>query len=309
MVDMRYHHSPNLAQTVVWLLAVGCGPQVDLEDGSTSTSVGSSTGPVQTSVDPTVATSSMTVATSSADVSTSGADPDEGGSSTGVVIPEDCSILEQDCPRGYKCMPWADNGGSSWNDTKCVPIVADPSAAGEPCTVVGSGTSGEDDCDGTSMCWDVDPETNIGTCQLFCIGPEESPTCADPCQVCPQSGDGAILLCFDACDPLAQNCDPGQACYGINDYFMCAPDASPRGTGIGSPCEYINVCPPGMACLGAEAVPGCDEGIGCCAPYCPVGGADPCPGLLPGTTCTAWYEEGDNPQEQCQLAPPGVCIL
>lgn len=305
---MKSSCSTKAAQiAVTWILAVACGPQVELEDDGSSTSAASSTGLVSTTTtaSPTTVGSSVT---DPFDTTTTGVDPDDSGSSTGVVIPEDCSILDQDCPRGFKCMPWANDGGSSWNDTKCVPVVEDPSAAGEPCTVVGNGLSGEDDCDGMSMCWNVDIETNLGTCQLFCIGPEEEPTCADSCQVCPQSSEGLILLCFDRCDPLVQDCDPGQACYPIYDYFACAPDASPKGTGIGSPCEFINVCPPGMACLNAESVPGCEGGIGCCAPYCPVGGADPCPGLLPGTSCVPWLDEGDGLPEQCQSAPPGVCI-
>jgi len=297
----------------MWLVAVGCGPQVELEGDGSSTAAASSTGPEATTAGPTTArpttvSSSVTTTTDPVDTTTTtGVDPDESGSSTGVVIPEDCSILEQDCPRGWKCMPWASDGGTSWNDTKCVPIVEDPSAEGEPCTYRDDLWSGEDDCDGLSMCWDVDPETNVGTCRLFCIGPEESPTCADSCDICPQSGDGLSLLCYDACDPVVQDCDPGQACYPVNDYFVCVADASPKGAGIGSPCEYINVCPPGLVCLDATVVPGCEGGIGCCTPYCPASGADPCPGLLPGTSCVPWFEEGEGLPEQCQVAPPGVC--
>ncbi|MEX1365759.1 MAG: hypothetical protein AB1Z98_21710, partial [Nannocystaceae bacterium] len=115
--------------------------------------------------------------------------------------------------------------------------------------------------------------------------------------------------CLDRCDPITQNCGPGQACYPVNDVFTCAPDASPADAGIGTPCEFINVCPPGLACLTADAVPECEGSIGCCAPYCPVGGADPCPGLLPGSECTPWYEEGGAPPEACVVAEPGVCVL
>lgn len=309
---MRPSCSARSAQlTVAWLVAVGCGPQVELEDDGSSTGAASSTGPTitatsATTVSPTTIGSS---ATDPVDSTTTGVDPEEGGSSTGVVIPEDCSTIEQDCPRGYKCMPWATDGSGAWNDTKCVPIVEDPNAPGEPCTVVGSGTSGEDDCDGTSMCWDVDPETNVGTCQPFCIGTDEESTCADPCDMCPQASDATITLCFDTCDPLVQDCDPGEACYPTNQGFTCGHDAARRGTGIASPCEFINRCPPGMACLDRTTVPGCPEGsAGCCAPFCPVGGADPCPGLLPGSSCVPWFGEGKDPWEQCQSAPPGVCI-
>jgi hypothetical protein len=299
-----------------WVVALGCGPQVDLEDEGSGSA--SSTGPDATTASPTTAgpttaspttAGSVTVTTGPGDPSTSGVDPDESDGSTGPVFPEDCSTIEQDCPRGYKCMPWASDGGNSWNDTLCVPIVEDPSAQGEPCMYVGSPTSGEDDCDGSSMCWNVDPKTNQGTCQPFCIGTDEEPTCPNPCDTCPQTSEGNINLCFFVCDPLIQNCDPGQACYPVQDSFACAPDASPKGTGIASPCEFINVCPPSMACLSADVVPGCPDGsAGCCAPFCPVGGADPCPGLLPFTSCVPWFEEGAGPLPECQSAPPGVCV-
>jgi hypothetical protein len=294
----------------LWLFSVACGPQVELEDDGSSTSAASSSGPVQTD-GPTTAspTTAGTSVPEPLDTTTTGVDPGDSGSSTGVAIPDDCSTIEQECPEGYKCMPWADDGGSAWNDTKCVPIVEDPSAPGEPCTVVGNGLSGEDDCDGTSMCWNVDPTTNIGTCQPFCTGTDEEPTCADPCATCPQVGDGVITLCFTTCDPLAQDCDPGHGCYPVQQSFMCAPDIGDEGMGIGSPCEFINVCPSGTACLAATLVPDCEGSSGCCAPYCPVGGADPCPGLLPGSSCVPWYEDpGAVPPEQCLSAPPGVCV-
>jgi hypothetical protein len=295
---------------MLWLVAAACGPEVELANDESSTSAASSTGPIETTAGPTTASpttvgSSVTVTTDPVETTT-GSDPDDSGSSTGVVLPDWCSPIEQDCPPGYKCMPWANDGGA-WNDTKCVPIVDDPSAPGEPCTVVGSVTSGEDDCDGTSMCWDVDPKTNIGTCTLFCIWTNEEPFCPDPCDICPEGADGLIRLCFSPCDPIVQDCEPGQACYEVSNTFSCAPDASPEGTGIGSECELINWCPAGMACLDAALVPGC-EGDGCCVPYCPVGGADPCPGLLPGTSCVPYFEEGEGPPMECQSAPPGACI-
>jgi hypothetical protein len=295
------------------MLALACGPQVELGDDGSSTTGTSSTESVETTAGPTTASPTTVGPVMTTDpvetTTTTGVDPDDSGASTGVVLPEDCSTVEQDCPRGYKCMPWANDGGGAWNDTKCVPIAEDPSAPGEPCMVEGNGTSGVDDCDGTSMCWNVDPKTNIGTCQPFCIGTDEEPTCENPCDTCPQFSNGAITLCFETCDPLLQNCDSGEACYPIQQTFACAPDASPKGTGIASACEFVNVCPPGMACVDASVVPGCPDGSGgCCAPYCPVGGADPCPGLLPGTSCVPWFGEDKGPPMECQSAPPGVCV-
>ncbi len=250
---------------------------------------------------------------------TSGGSTDTGVVDTGLVdssgevppdFPEFCSTIEQDCPRGFKCMPYSDDGGGAWNSTMCVPIVEDPNAPGEPCMVEGNGVSGLDDCDGTSMCWDVDVDTNEGTCVEFCIGTLENPTCRDICDQCNLSGDGSITLCLDGCDPLAQDCGPGSACYPIQDNFVCAPDASPPGTAVGDPCEFINVCPPGLACISAQALPDCQNAVGCCAPMCPVGGADPCPGLLPGTSCVPFFEDpADGPPAGCVSAEPGVCVV
>ncbi|MCA9704679.1 MAG: hypothetical protein KDK70_02380 [Myxococcales bacterium] len=295
----------------VWLvLAAGCGPTVTLDPEDT------------TGDEPTTGTTTSAVTTQGPSTQGPGTSPppdegplDEGPLDSGFAepldmgIPDDCSLYEQDCPRGYKCMPWSSDGSSSWNDTKCVPIAEDPSAPEEPCTVEGNGVSGIDDCDGTSMCWDVDPVTLEGVCVPFCIGDESDPSCANECDQCQVSGDGVLALCLLACDPLAQDCAPGQACYPINFGFTCAPDASPEGAEIGTPCEYLNGCPPGLACLNGEVVPGCAGRIGCCAPFCPVGGADICPGLLPGTTCVPVEPDGGGTPEGCVTAEPGFCVI
>ncbi len=292
--------------TALMGLLVACGPAVTLESESSSDS--SEGDPTSSSTSGGGPTTITTVMTSVGEVTTVGP-ADSSGSDTGPEFPEQCSILAQDCPRGYKCMPYANDGGGSWNDTRCSPIADDPSAVGEPCTVVDNGLSGEDDCDGTSMCWDVDPKTHEGTCAPFCIGDEANPTCPDPCDFCTISGDGGLLICLGSCDPLLQDCPRGQACYGVNDTFVCVPDVSPDDTGVGSPCEYINMCPPGLACVAAGLVPGCsDMAIGCCTPFCPIGGADQCPGLVPGSMCTPWFEEGQGPAEECLAAEVGVCL-
>lgn len=295
--------------SAVLVLLLACSPQVGLEVGGSSSSATTSEGSPTTSMGPSTSptTTSATMTTGTVELTTTGVDPDEGGSSTGVVISEDCSLVEQDCPAGYKCMPWPSPDGSL-GDTMCLPIVDDPHAPGEPCTVMGGGVVGEDDCDGTSICWDADPRTHMGTCQPFCVGTDARPTCADPCDVCRIAPAGVLLLCFETCDPLAQDCAPGQACYPVDLTFQCLPDLSSARSGIASPCSFVSDCPPGLACLDGGFVPGCAD-ASCCVPYCPAGGADPCPGLLPGTICTPWFEEGTRPPEQCQGALPGLCML
>ncbi len=292
---------------IAWLggLATGCGPQIELESGE------GSTGEPPPGTTTTETPSTTTVTTTPPPPQTTDTTLDTGEFDTGepwLDFPEHCSVLDQNCPPGFKCTPYASDGGASWNDAMCVPIVEDPNLPGEPCTAEGNGLSGIDDCDGTSMCWDVDPETGEGTCTAYCIGGWEDPHCFEPCFDCYIAGDGFLALCFPTCDPIIQNCDVGQGCYAINETFTCAPDASPEGAGIGTACEFLNACPPGLLCLDGENVPGCPA-IGCCSPVCPVGGADPCPGLLPETECTPWFSEGPPKGDGlCLSAEPGVCV-
>jgi hypothetical protein len=234
----------------------------------------------------------------------------EGGETGSTFISEpdggavnECDIWSQDCPESEKCMPWANDGGNSWNATKCSPVAASPKQEGDSCTPEGGGVSGVDDCDVASMCWDVDPESGMGTCVAFCTGSEAAPMCADPNQSCTIANDGVLILCLPGCDPLIQDCAEGNGCYPINDGFTCAPDASGPDAGVyQDPCEFINVCDPGLACINAESVPNCQGASGCCSPFCTLGDTD-CP---TDTLCEPWYEEG--------MAPPGfetvgICII
>ena len=148
------------------LLLLACGPKISgesAEEGeasSTTEAPGTESGPPGSSGGPT----------------TTPLDTGEGTADSGVVdtgevwldLPTSCSTFAQDCPPGFKCMPWASDGGNSWNATRCVPIAPDPNAPGEPCTVEGSGVSGLDDCDGISMCWEVDPDAVEGHCVSIC---------------------------------------------------------------------------------------------------------------------------------------------
>ncbi len=219
-------------------------------------------------------------------------EPDGGG--VGI----ECSVWDQDCPQGEKCMPWANDGGSSWNATKCTPLDPNPAQPGDSCTVEGNGVSGVDNCDIASMCWDVDPETNMGTCVAFCTGSEANPVCDDPNTTCSIANEGVLILCLPNCDPLLQDCADGQACYPINEFFVCAPDASGEMGLYGDPCEYLNVCDPGLFCANANVVPGCAGSLGCCSEFCDLDDPNPnsqCMGAGGGQECTPWYEEGQAP--------------
>ncbi|MBL4683879.1 MAG: ribulose phosphate epimerase [Nannocystaceae bacterium] len=215
------------------------------------------------------------------------------GTSGGIF---ECDLWTQDCPDGEKCMPWASDGGT-WNATRCSEIGDAPAAVGDECLAEGGGASGLDDCEVGSMCWDVDNETNLGTCVAMCTGDADNPLCEDPSTTCSIANGGALILCLPECFPLLQDCADGQACYPINDVFACAPDVSGEMGAYGDPCEFINVCDPGTACLDPAAVgePNCAAAGGCCGAYCDLSGGDDCPGAALGQECTSPYAEGDVP--------------
>jgi hypothetical protein len=180
-------------------------------------------------------------------------------------------------------MPWANDGMGVWNDTRCSPIARAPAAVGEPCTVEDSPTSGLDDCEAGSMCFQVDPTTNEGVCVAFCTGTEAQPTCADPSRVCSITHEGVLVLCLTPCDPLAPQCPEGESCQAGDDAFVCVR----AGEGaLGDPCGQFVDCELGASCI-PDATPGCEEA--CCTSAC-----DPenpaC--ALPEQTCAAFGAAG-----------------
>ena len=216
----------------------------------------------------------------------------------------DCNPYAQDCVEGEKCLPWASDGGSAWNSTRCSPVAAVPDQLGDACTVEGSGVSGVDSCDVGLMCWDVDAETNTGTCIELCgCGPLQ-PTCEGGGTLCTISNDDVLPLCLPTCDPLDPEavCGEGEGCYPVGDGFQCAPDASGDGGLAAQPCSFINACDPGSACVNPGFVPGCAT-AGCCAPFCDLDEPDTCP----FGTCRAWFDEGQEPLE-CHV-DTGICAL
>jgi hypothetical protein len=237
----------------------------------------------------------------SANTTTSWVNPPDAGFDL-----DECSVWAQDCPEGWKCMPWANDGGNSWNDTRCTELDPVPGQTGDPCTVEGTGVSGVDDCTIAAMCWNVNPETNEGTCIALCTGSEAAPTCDDPATACSISNEGVLTLCLRVCDPLMQDCGGSEGCYmqGGGTGFVCTPDAS-NGKGLYPlECGFVNACAPGHACLEAEMVPGCADG--CCSPYCDTSDTDPCPAIDPSLQCVPWYEAGQAPPGYENV---GVCAI
>jgi hypothetical protein len=249
-----------------------------------------------------------------------GDDGDTGTDTDGVFIQQpdgggediECDVWAQDCPDDEKCMPWANDGGSSWNATKCSPLDQNPKQPGDDCSVEGSGVSGVDDCDVASMCWDVDPETNVGYCVSFCGGTADAPTCEDPETVCAIYNDGVLPLCLFGCDPLLQDCPNDDLCVpapGADQGFVCVLDASGEEGQFQDPCEYVNVCDPGLFCANADVVPGCQGSLGCCSEFCDLTDPDPnaaCSGAGQGQECVPWFEEGQTPPG---LEHVGACVI
>lgn len=296
------------------LSIVGCGDKggdSETDGGTTTTSAGptsdsDSTGDMTTGGTDTTTTGNPTGGETDSTTDTTG-NPTTGNPTTTtdsttddpfIMMPDgqgpvvDCSTYDEDCDDGQKCMPWADDGGSSWNALKCVDVTGE-GVHGDPCMVEGSGVSGNDDCALHNMCWDVDPETNMGNCISFCDGTPENASCDEPNTVCVIANEGVLNICLPSCKPLIQDCPEGQGCYPINNSYTCAPTSVPDDTGIeGDPCEFVNACQKGFACINAEQVPNCNMSSSCCSPFCDLTEQDPCPN--PETQCIAVYEDNQS---------------
>lgn len=246
----------------------------------------------------------------------------ESDTSTWIVPPDmdgggECSVTAQDCPDGQKCMPYANDGGGSWNSTKCVDLADNAGEIGDECTYEGGTLSGIDNCGGDSLCWFLDME-GVGECLEMCSG--DPATCSSN-KTCDISNGGVLALCLQSCDPTSPACDDSsEICFpGSEGGFICDFDGSPEDGGYaGDPCEFINVCKLGNLCGNAMAVPNCVGGIGCCAPFCSLDEDDPKQTCIDAygaaehdlggseVDCVPWYEPGS---EVPGLGHVGICIL
>jgi hypothetical protein len=203
-----------------------------------------------------------------------------------------CDPFEQNCPDGQKCNPYIPGGDDVYHVYKCVEV-SGSDEPGDACTAEGD-PSGVDSCIKGATCWGADM-MSPGTCLAQCTGTARSPICA-PMSFCSITGGGGLSLCFPTCDPLAQDCDSGDACYPFNYGFTCIPAMGPNVGQANDPCEYSNGCKQGLMCADASFVGmGCAlDAIGCCTPFC----------KFPDGACP-------NPDQQCvqyfdpMRLPPG----
>jgi hypothetical protein len=192
---------------------------------------------------------------------------------------EDCDQWAQDCPEGQKCAAVSTDGGGALNGWRCVDVIG-TDEPGQPCTADDI-ASGVDSCIKGAMCWGVDMEGD-GTCVALCTGTPDAAVCENK-GMC--SSSEPLSLCLPSCDLLLQDCPaPADACYPFNDGAACVPDASGDEGQANDPCEFINVCEPGLMCAEPAVVGmGCPDGsFGCCTPFC----------KFPDGACP-------NPDQQC----------
>lgn len=302
-------------------LFVACGPSVSVEDQSgATTEVGqTSTGstPDSSTTLPPPGTSTTTTppgtTTIPPDTGTTTSGTDSSGEIDPTVDPCDClflcppcpprgcpghdpscgevfecDVIEQDCPEDEKCMPWANDGSSIWNASRCAPVDANPASIGEPCEVEGSAWSGIDSCDVSQMCFYVGKD-NTGTCVGFCGGSAQDPICPDG-QSCSVTNDGTLPLCLPSCDPLQPTCPEGEGCFpALDDTFVCLP-APTESIASTFTCHLSGGCEPGTICLPTQFLPECEDDGGCCTTYCDLD--DPvCP---PDLECLPFFEEGSS---------------
>lgn len=303
----------------LWLF-VGCGPAVGKETGdsderpSASSGVASESGASGvTSLSPPVSTSGPA---SSSTTEPSATRTDDGGdaaddwggacglkgihSGTDFPCHLECDVFEQDCGRGQKCAPWANDGGMAWNATKCVPVDRMPDAVADSCIAQGNAFSGVDSCALGATCFNVDADTNAGQCYALCGGDLSAPSC-DRGSACWVHSEQVLALCIPTCDPTVPDaCALGQVCIPGDDAFLCVPSASPAALALEA-CTSIDACEAGLFCAALDTLEACESDAGCCTPYCNLDTP-----LCPGTTgCEPYFGQAGAPEG---LEHVGVCV-
>lgn len=287
---------------------LGCGPELgggstdsDGSSGRDSTTEGPGTGPVdgtsttaETAEATTADETAETAETTTAD-GTTGDPPDRACSFEPGEF--QCSLLAQDCPEGFRCMPWG--GEILLGAAHCVPEAALPVARYGACTV--DERSCSDDCElGTWCAADSLPWIDDDVCLGLCFGDAD---CREG-ELCLETLETAVGACLPGCDPLAPVC-PGQTspCVPVPTLgFACTPGATAEGD-PGDPCGLDSPCAVGSMCVVDSVLGDACEADACCTALCDLVDGDPgCPG--PGEICLPIPNETPPPPGQEHV---GIC--
>lgn len=210
----------------------------------------------------------------------------------------------ESCPSGQKCSYVVDAELGPTN--RCVDLLGDK-LEGDSCTQIGD----SDDCAAQRICWATEADGSAGVCVAFC---DHHLQCESEDDVCTVANAGLLSLCLPRCDPLAQDCAEGWGCYpDPNQRWACDRDHSGDEGIHGDPCECINCCDPGFACMSGAIidVEGCggeDGAAGCCAEICELDEGQPVEGLCPSELerCEPFYDPNAMMQGFEQV---GICRL
>ncbi|HEY8378781.1 MAG TPA: hypothetical protein VIK91_19955 [Nannocystis sp.] len=274
---------------VLGVILAGCSsdpkPAVSGSDGTSTTEAGTTSG--------TGTTTGATTSTTTGAPTTSTTEPTTGD--TGGIGGM-CNLFLQDCPPDQKCTAYSLDGSIFPNGTRCVPVDPNPVGPGDDCVVPGEFGDGIDNCGKGSLCLDIEHD-GMATCVPYCLGSMDDPVCPGANDKCAFLFEPTVPVCFTSCDPLLQNCAPGETCVPNEavlgaPYFVCMPRVYPEIPGqYGDSCLALSGCDPGNLCIFAENVPGC-TGTYCCSVWCDLQDVEPCAQYDPTLSCVPWFEPG-----------------
>ena len=233
--------------------------------------------------------------------------------STADTAAIECDLVRPMCPKGHKCNPSGLATGlvfsGSWI---CVALATDAKPPGATCSMFNDELDGTDDCETGSVCLGDGSNSGIGTCFRICnVHDDPEPTCP-PDEECYEPGCFGCFwgLCKRPCDPReSSTCPMGDECLPTDfNSFHCSGDLSGDQGQAGDSCEFQNACDPGLLCLDASQVPGCNaDAAGCCSPFCSTDQPNTCPGAKLGVLCLSWFSEGEPHLPQFENL--GICTL
>ena len=296
-------------------------PAQEGSEGADSSTASSSPGTTSLGTGPGT-TSSTAGTTEGTTAGTTAGTGTTAGSSTGAsssgegcnfLCPEDsdsdggdsCTVLDQDCPAGSKCVWWAPEfGGPRREAAQCVPVSGQAKPF-EPCVL---NEDYSDDCGPESYCLEVYGTANHGFCAPF-IGNDIYDCGAFPgTHPALENGSSFPEACLSfECQPLLpDSCPDGMRCtfypawlYASMHCWIVPPEAD---LPVGAPCDF-GECGEGKLCASAEWLPEC-AGDRCCAEWCDLE-APVC--ATPGTVCEPFPV--NNYHDAPGFETLGACLL